>query len=321
MATPALPTKPPIADRRSVTEAMAEKYGMMPAAFEKTVRAICMRPRTGDPEFSAEEFAGFLIICRNYELNPILGEIYAFRRKGGGFQAVVGVDGWSTLINRNPQLDGISFEDHFDAEGNLFAISCQMHRKDRTHPIEITEYMAECVRSTEPWKQWPKRFLRHKALIQCARYAFGFAGIVDPDEAERIIELEHGQEPTRQVSQRKPSIEVPAELEETHEQITQVTEDRIRGDWPADPARPLNRAPVPINPEDFLANLKEQLSTLTADDFNDGGRWDQIGDVLERRKGDLFPDDYKEAGRLMGVAYTNRPFKQATQGAPTDDRE
>jgi hypothetical protein len=30
--------------------------------------------------------------------------------------------------------------------------------------------------------------LRHKALIQTARYAFGFAGIVDPDEAERIDE-------------------------------------------------------------------------------------------------------------------------------------
>ena len=28
--------------------------------------------------------------------------------------------------------------------------------------------------------------LRHKALIQCARYAFGFAGLIDPDEAERM---------------------------------------------------------------------------------------------------------------------------------------
>jgi hypothetical protein len=28
--------------------------------------------------------------------------------------------------------------------------------------------------------------LRHKAAIQAARYAFGFAGIMEPDEAERI---------------------------------------------------------------------------------------------------------------------------------------
>ena len=31
------------------------------------------------------------------------------------------------------------------------------------------------------------RMLRHKALIQCARLAFGFTGIYDQDEAERII--------------------------------------------------------------------------------------------------------------------------------------
>jgi hypothetical protein len=30
--------------------------------------------------------------------------------------------------------------------------------------------------------------LRHKAMIQCARIAFGFGGIYDQDEAERIIE-------------------------------------------------------------------------------------------------------------------------------------
>ncbi|EBR4477838.1 phage recombination protein Bet, partial [Salmonella enterica] len=34
----------------------------------------------------------------------------------------------------------------------------------------------------------PTRMLRHKTLIQCARLAFGFAGIFDQDEAERVIE-------------------------------------------------------------------------------------------------------------------------------------
>jgi hypothetical protein len=30
--------------------------------------------------------------------------------------------------------------------------------------------------------------LRHKSMIQCARLAFGFTGIYEPDEAERILE-------------------------------------------------------------------------------------------------------------------------------------
>ena len=34
--------------------------------------------------------------------------------------------------------------------------------------------------------------MRHKAMIQCARLAFGFTGIFDQDEAERITERDVG---------------------------------------------------------------------------------------------------------------------------------
>jgi hypothetical protein len=66
---------------------------------------------------------------------------------------------------------------------------CTINRKDRAHPIEVTEYFSECKRNTQPWTVSPKRMLRNKAFIQCARLAFGFAGIYDPDEAERIQAL------------------------------------------------------------------------------------------------------------------------------------
>jgi RecT family len=52
--------------------------------------------------------------------------------------------------------------------------------------VTVTEYLAECWRDSEPWIRWPRRMLRHKALIQCARYAFGFSGIIDQDEYERL---------------------------------------------------------------------------------------------------------------------------------------
>src|SRR5580765_7172723 len=67
--------------------------------------------------------------------------------------------------------------------------TCIIYRKDRSHPTRITEYLAECTRGTDPWKSHPRRMLRHKALIQCARLAFGFAGIYDHDEGERIIDV------------------------------------------------------------------------------------------------------------------------------------
>ncbi|MFO1465836.1 MAG: recombinase RecT [Steroidobacteraceae bacterium] len=66
-------------------------------------------------------------------------------------------------------------------------IECTIERKDRSMPVSVREYLAECERDTGPWKSHPRRMLRHKALIQCARIAFGFAGVYDPDEGDRIV--------------------------------------------------------------------------------------------------------------------------------------
>lgn len=165
---------------RSVLIDMSDRYGMEPAAFEATLRATVV-PR----ECTREQFAAFLLVAKEYKLNPLLKEIYAFPSKGG-IQPIVGVDGWANLINSHPAFDGMDFEDHFNQAGDLVSITCKMHRKDRAHAITATEYLAECKRGTDPWRQWPRRMLRHKAMIQAARYAFSFAGIIDPDEAERF---------------------------------------------------------------------------------------------------------------------------------------
>ena len=56
----------------------------------------------------------------------------------------------------------------------------------------MREFFDEVVRELDyktPWDTHPNRMHRHKTLIQCARIAFGFAGIYDEDEAERIIEM------------------------------------------------------------------------------------------------------------------------------------
>jgi phage recombination protein Bet len=166
-------------EKRSVLIDMATRYGMEPAAFEQTLRATVVPKDCG-----REQFAAFLLVAKEYGLNPITKEIYAFPTRGGGIQPIVGIDGWMNLINSHPNMDGLEFDDHLDGD-TLAAVTARIWRKDRAHPIVVTEYMAECARSTEPWKQWPRRMLRHKAAIQCARYAFGFAGIIDPDEAER----------------------------------------------------------------------------------------------------------------------------------------
>ena len=171
-------------ERPSLIATMARAYNMDPKQFADAVRATCMPANA-----SNEEFAAFLMVAKEYDLNPITREIYAFPKKGGGIQPIVGIDGWMNLINSHPHCDGIEFTDDFDDKKNLTAITCRIYRKDRNRPTMVTEYMDECKRPTEPWQKWPARMLRHKAAIQCARYAFGFAGIIDPEEAERSPEV------------------------------------------------------------------------------------------------------------------------------------
>lgn len=142
----------------------------------QTLKATAFKGQVSDSQMTA-----LLIVAKSYGLNPWTRELYAFPDKGG-IVPVVGVDGWSRIINSHSQFDGMDFEQ--DAE----SCTCIIYRKDRGHPIRVTEWMDECKRNAGPWLSHPKRMLRHKAMIQAARLAFGFAGIYDSDEAERIVQ-------------------------------------------------------------------------------------------------------------------------------------
>lgn len=142
-----------------------------------TLKATAFKGQVSDAQMAA-----LLIVASQYRLNPWTKEIYAFPDKNNGIVPVVGVDGWSRIINSHPQFDGMDFEQ------NNESCTCIIYRKDRGHPIRVTEWLDECKRGTGPWQSHPKRMLRHKAMIQCARIAFGFVGIYDQDEAERIVE-------------------------------------------------------------------------------------------------------------------------------------
>lgn len=134
-------------------------------------------------QVSDAQMAALLLVANQYGLSPWTKEIYAFPDRQNGIVPVVGVDGWARIINAHPQFDGMDFEQDENR------CTCIIYRKDRSHPIRVTEFMEECRReNVGPWKSHPRRMLRHKAMIQCARLAFGYAGIYDADEAERIIE-------------------------------------------------------------------------------------------------------------------------------------
>lgn len=172
---------------RNQVAIMASRLNVEPAELQNIVINTIM-PNRGQ-QVSNEQFVSFLAVANEYKLNPMTKEIYAFPAKGGGIQPIVSIDGWLKMINSHPDFNGMVHEDVRE-NGQLVAVTCKIYRKGIEHPITVTEYMDECRRGTDTWKQWPARMLRHKATIQAGRYAFGLSGIVDPDEAERIQETE-----------------------------------------------------------------------------------------------------------------------------------
>lgn len=180
---------------------LAQSFGIEGDAQEivSVLKATAFKGDVTDAQLSA-----LLIVASQYGLNPWTKEIYAFPDKNNGIVPVVGVDGWARIINENPQFDGIEFtasEKMVRMPGAKSDapewIEVAIYRKDRSRPTVVREYLDEVYREPfkgkygeviGPWQTHPKRFLRHKATIQGARLAFGFGGIFDQDEAERIVE-------------------------------------------------------------------------------------------------------------------------------------
>lgn len=180
------------ATKPSLIQRFAERAGVDADKLVKTLKDTVFKMPNG-AEVSNEQLLVLLSVAEKYNLDPMVKEIYAFPAKGGGVVPIVSVDGWIAMMINHPQYDGHEYTDGPEDKGGLPSfIECRVHRKDHSHPTTVREYMAECKRGTEPWNQWPRRMLRHKATIQAARAAFGFAGVYDPDEADRIIDAENG---------------------------------------------------------------------------------------------------------------------------------
>lgn len=162
----------------NLTTTLAKRLNMGDGSqLVDTLKATAFKGQVSDAQMTA-----LMVVANQYGLNPWTKEIYAFPDKNNGIVPVVGVDGWSRIINEHPQFDGLEFVQEDES------CTCVIYRKDRNHPVKVTEYMSECKRGTGPWQSHPKRMLRHKSLIQAARLAFGYTGIYDQDEAERIVE-------------------------------------------------------------------------------------------------------------------------------------
>jgi len=181
----------------SLMAKVAARFSVDPKKMMDTLKQTAFKQK--DKPVTDEQMMALMIVADQYGLNPFTKELYAYPDKNNGIVPVVSIDGWANIINSNPQMDGLEFAYSDDIVNMAGAKPCPtwvdaiIYRKDRVHPIKVREFLDETFRASQypgPWQTHTKRMLRHKATIQCARLAFGFAGIYDEDEASRIVEAQ-----------------------------------------------------------------------------------------------------------------------------------
>lgn len=168
---------------------LAGKFGVEPNRLLKCLTTQVFKQADGRQP-SNEELMVLLLVCENFGLNPFNREIYAFRGKSGDIVPVVSLDGWAKIVRSQKDFNGVSFR--FSETTVKVAgvnqelpeyVECSIRLKGVDDPVRIQEFMVECFNDKSPvWRKWPRRMLRTRAFIQCARLAFSLTGLYDEGE-------------------------------------------------------------------------------------------------------------------------------------------
>lgn len=197
-----------------ITKDMAETYQLTPGALIRTMMHVMPHDKSGRPAFNDDELLSCMLVAQANKLNPVLREIFFTRNKHGQIVPIVSVDGWITRCNEHPQFDGIEFESKDDEHGQCISMICRIWRKDRSKPIVIEEWFDECSKGGGPvWKTNPRRMMRNRTLVQCARVAFGMSGIMELDEYNQWQGRETEPPPPTPINIEAPAVEAEPEPE------------------------------------------------------------------------------------------------------------
>lgn len=190
MSTAAQETKPKVA--RSLETLIDRALELSGMTYPTFVRSVTQNAFGSLTAWSEADLERLLLACESLGLSPVGRDMYAVSQDGQKSLAVIalGIDGWARIINAHPAFDGLEFnESHGLVDGVPEWISCSIYRRDRRVALTVKEYLSECRRDTSAWQTHPRRMLRHKALVHCARLAFDLPtslGVYEPDEAERV---------------------------------------------------------------------------------------------------------------------------------------
>jgi len=170
-----------ISKPKIVTKTRSEKQiSPLAKALKRAAQEITMTPKeltawlSQYPQLSEATQETCLRLIAEYRLNPRADELDLIQFEEGRWQVFITVNGWAKLINAHPAFCGIEFIEASELEeGVPLWMGCAIYRTDRVKPIVVKEYFSEMKTEHVAWQQMPRRMLRHRAMQQCARLAFG----------------------------------------------------------------------------------------------------------------------------------------------------
>lgn len=149
-------------------------------SYETFVRSITENAFRSIVVWSESDLERLLVACEALQLSPVGREIFAMKGpdQGSGLRLAIGLEGWLRLMDQHPAFDGMRFTESEELEDGVPSwIECTIFRRDRRVAMSAKEYLSEVRRTEGAWLTHPRRMLRHKALVQCARLAFGLPSV------------------------------------------------------------------------------------------------------------------------------------------------
>jgi len=118
----------------SILERSVQRSGL---SYDSFVRLIIQSALSRLSIWTQADLDRLLLLAERLGLDPLNNEIYATEvmpesGKKSRIVYVVGVDGWSKIINSHPQFDGMKFVESAPGDDELpLYIECTIYRKDR----------------------------------------------------------------------------------------------------------------------------------------------------------------------------------------------
>ena len=152
------------------------------ALLERTAKTLTTEPELlrawldSTPHLPIDQQIRLLHLMNKYQLDPWSEELVCYRDEAQEIHLLITIDGWYKIINQQVSFSGMSLREAATCtEGIPDWIECCIYRHDRILPTIVKEYLIELQTSQDSWQQMPRRMLRHRAIQQCARLAFGIS--------------------------------------------------------------------------------------------------------------------------------------------------